>query len=654
MRFKAFIDQCYKRKIFKGFSIYALVSWVIIQVAATTFPYLGIPTKTVTVIIIMVLIGLPISLIFSWYYNVIPDDQEEAKEIEAKLEEKKASNLFRIIIAFITILILAIAFVLARNIPEKEKQDLPEKVNEVVKGRIAVLDFENYTTGSEFAQLGKAAANWVSHSIVESKLGKVISPEMISNYSALMSSDDSESQILNKYLLPESIIEGSITSEDENLIYKCTISNVINKETNIAFPDIKISKSNPTLGMKKLSNMVLSHLATADQPNLQLQDEPPNFTAYSYLLEAKALDIGSPECLLLLNRALSIDSNYFEAKVLRLSHFYNNDAYETADSLRLAIKPNASTSSRQRNLYNFYSALLSGKNKQIYATWKNEYDHAPFYLTDNSTLMVLAQQFINRPQEVDAIYQEIDFSDINIENCSPCESRIFIKAFADIELKKYQECIDLTRPYVKVGATSFLLQPLVIAYIRNGNNEELNELMEEMPTIALEDGWQTLYSIAGREYELLNDTIRSRRNYTKALNYYERIEDKPKLAETYFDLKKYQKAKTILEQLSRDSELKNSELSMLAVCYLDNNQINKASEIENKLKQKDSKYDFGNIDYNLAIIQAFKKNKDLCLQYLLSSVKKGARYRYDMFQNDPQFSEYHNEAAFQELLSYWH
>ena len=69
-----------------------------------------------------------------------------------------------------------------------------------------------------------------------------------------------------------------------------------------------------------------------------------------------------------------------------------------------AIKTSAKINKRQRNLLNFYEALLNGKHDDTYNSMKKEYNMSPFDLQTNKTMMAVALQFVNKPKEIDTIF----------------------------------------------------------------------------------------------------------------------------------------------------------------------------------------------------------------------------------------------------------
>lgn len=530
------------------------------------------------------------------------------------------------------------------------------KDQETQSSRIAVLAFDNSTGKAEYDLLGKAASDWLSHGIVENNIAKVISPEIIDSYRQATQASivPGSGNLLNDHLSPDKIIKGNIFLKGVDLIFKCVVSDGKNEETIFAFEDVVTNTSEPLSGLEKLKGHVLSYLATEETPELKLQEDPPIYEAYVHLLEAKSLESTDIEFLHHLEKAVEIDSTYFEPKVLMLSYYYNLGKFGIADSLRKLIQPNSKSNFRQVNLLNFGKSLLAGKNKLIYETYKNEYNYAPFDLPSNKTMMVLAQQFVFQPKEIDQYYQEINMETMDIASCFDCIDRLHIKAVADIELNKYNDVISLLSPHRKINMDILLLKPLISAYIRSQNDSLLMGLITDLPNLLLEDDWQNLYVFVAKEYLLMDNRKAAISYLDEAINYYQRLDEQYLLALAYFYKENYEEARDILDDLHEIGNLSLKGKSYLSVCFSKLGQEENAKALAEELVNTARDFDFGDIEYNLAIISAYKGARDSALEYLLKAVQKGCRYGFEAFQNDPAFKSLAQEKEFQHILTYWH
>ena len=59
-----------RRRVIRVLLLYAIGGWVIIQVASTVLPGLNVPAWSVTLVIVLVALGLPLAAILAWAFDV--------------------------------------------------------------------------------------------------------------------------------------------------------------------------------------------------------------------------------------------------------------------------------------------------------------------------------------------------------------------------------------------------------------------------------------------------------------------------------------------------------------------------------------------------------------------------------------------------------
>lgn len=142
MNFGKFVEELKRRNVFKVATAYAIAGWIIIQVTDTVFPRLGLPDWTITLIIIMVLIGLPISLIVAWAFELTPDGLQKSDEVDIaeSVTTSTGKKLNGIIIASLGVLVVLL---LSERIFFAESTLLDRDTLNVENASIAVLPFVN-------------------------------------------------------------------------------------------------------------------------------------------------------------------------------------------------------------------------------------------------------------------------------------------------------------------------------------------------------------------------------------------------------------------------------------------------------------------------------------------------------------------------------
>src|SRR5215210_8402003 len=69
----SFFAELKRRNVYKVAVAYAVVGWLLVQVATQVFPFLEIPNWTVRLVIMLVAIGFPIALLLAWAFEATPE-----------------------------------------------------------------------------------------------------------------------------------------------------------------------------------------------------------------------------------------------------------------------------------------------------------------------------------------------------------------------------------------------------------------------------------------------------------------------------------------------------------------------------------------------------------------------------------------------------
>jgi TolB-like protein len=77
-----FFAELKRRNVYKVAVAYAIVGWLLIQIATQVFPFLEIPNWVVRLVIALVAIGFPIALIIAWAFELTPQGIKRAEDID--------------------------------------------------------------------------------------------------------------------------------------------------------------------------------------------------------------------------------------------------------------------------------------------------------------------------------------------------------------------------------------------------------------------------------------------------------------------------------------------------------------------------------------------------------------------------------------------
>lgn len=654
MKLNSFFKQCHEKEVFKMLSIYVVSAWIILQVLAITWQPLGLPQKSVTFLIITLLLCFPLYIFFLWKFRLAPLQKTDAEPDEREEKKKTAfRKMYFSSLGIITsICVITVILIVNKNFYRESVDTLPKIVK---SDKIAVLKFGNNTGDPQYDIVSKMASDWIIHGITENHVAQVITQDLVDEYKAILKGkniEKDETTIVKEYLKPSKIISGNFYLKNGELLFQGMLIDGKTNKTNFSFKPTECAAENPLQCIEELNESITGYFITEDKKNLMLQETPPKYEAYKYLLEAKYSN-DNLEYITLLNKAIAADSTYFEPKVLRVAHYYNEKEFKKSDSLRKLIKPDSYTNKRQLNLLNMYEALLKGDNRTIYKTILKEYEIAPFDITTNRTAMVVALQYVNQPEDVEAIYKTVSMDSMNLQNCSDCIARIYVKAYADIELGKFNTAIQNIERAQKEDEAKLLNRPLTIAYVRGGKIEALNQFLRRIEITSTPVEVQELYLQVGKEFLLKNDKQKASIYLDKIVNFETSTLDRKILAGALFYKEEFTKAEAILKEIHSKNPTDIEVLTSLAIC---NFKIGNSASAEKNLQSLENlraDYQFGEVDYALGQYYAATNNKPELYKHLLKAAANGHLYHWKFFKNDPQFKMYNQSKEFEEVMNFW-
>src|ERR1700682_3309133 len=78
-----FFEEVKRRKVYRVAAAYIIAAGFIIQIGSAVFPAWGLPHWTLRLVVVLLLIGFPISLILAWAFDVTPEGIKTTPTIAA-------------------------------------------------------------------------------------------------------------------------------------------------------------------------------------------------------------------------------------------------------------------------------------------------------------------------------------------------------------------------------------------------------------------------------------------------------------------------------------------------------------------------------------------------------------------------------------------
>ena len=177
MNLPSFFAELKRRNVYKVAIAYAVVAWLLMQVASQIFPFFEIPNWAVRLVVLLLIIGFPVALILAWAFELTPEGIKCTESADA-LSVKTSRNRVWVYVVVIAAALSVGVFFLGRY-TAASKQSEPsnagaQSVSAIPEKSIAVLPFENVTRDPDTEYLSDGISEALINSLAELQQLKVI------------------------------------------------------------------------------------------------------------------------------------------------------------------------------------------------------------------------------------------------------------------------------------------------------------------------------------------------------------------------------------------------------------------------------------------------------------------------------------------------
>src|SRR5205814_472925 len=198
-----------RRNVYKVAIAYAVVAWLLIQIAAQVFPFFEIPNWAVRVVVVLLAFGFPAALILAWAFEITPEGIKRESEIEPNESIRRHTG--RKIMALTIALGIVAAGLLAYQILRPKMSTAPGQTEPatapIPEMSIAVLPFDNLSNDPENAYFSEGIQDEILTRLAKIAQLKVISRTSTQRYK----SAPADRREIAKHLGVANILEGSST-----------------------------------------------------------------------------------------------------------------------------------------------------------------------------------------------------------------------------------------------------------------------------------------------------------------------------------------------------------------------------------------------------------------------------------------------------------
>jgi len=170
-----FFAELKRRNVYKVAVAYAIVGWLVMQIAATVVPALHLSDAITSAVVLLTLLGFPIALVLAWAFELTPEGIKRTEDVapNESITRRTGRKLtaVMIVVAVVASALFAWQFLRPKTTTVAAgtgpRTEIPEK-------SIAVLPFENATHNTDTEYLSDGISEALINSLSELQQLKVI------------------------------------------------------------------------------------------------------------------------------------------------------------------------------------------------------------------------------------------------------------------------------------------------------------------------------------------------------------------------------------------------------------------------------------------------------------------------------------------------
>ena len=170
----SFFFELRRRNVYRVGLAYTVVSWLVLQVIDVVEPIIGFPEWIPRFVLLILAIGLPIALVFSWAYEMTPDGLMRESDVDRSqsITGKTGKRLDKLIVGVLSMAILIVLvdrFVLRDSDmpPQNPAVTAAQEITATETPSIAVLPFTNMSADENSAYFSDGLADTLLHMLAQ-------------------------------------------------------------------------------------------------------------------------------------------------------------------------------------------------------------------------------------------------------------------------------------------------------------------------------------------------------------------------------------------------------------------------------------------------------------------------------------------------------
>jgi TolB-like protein/Tfp pilus assembly protein PilF len=219
VKIDTFFSELRRRNVYKVAVAYAIVGWLLIQIATQVFPFFEIPNWAVRLTVLAIVIGFPIALVLAWAFELTPEGIKRTEDVDLAASARQPRKHAWIVVVIVGAALSVGLFFFGRYSAQTPRQDASAArteaaaVSTIPQKSIAVLPFENLSDDKGAAYF----ADGIQDEIL-TKLASIADLKVISRTStAKYKSKPEDLKTVSQQLGVATVLEGSVQKANDKV-----------------------------------------------------------------------------------------------------------------------------------------------------------------------------------------------------------------------------------------------------------------------------------------------------------------------------------------------------------------------------------------------------------------------------------------------------
>jgi TolB-like protein/Tfp pilus assembly protein PilF len=202
-----FLGELKRRNVYRVAVTYAVVGWVLIQIATQVFPFFEIPKWWVRGVVLLLALGFPVALILAWAFELTPEGIKRTEDVPLHKSIRHHTGRKLLAVAAVAAAIAVGLFLVQFARRSWTKEDSAGFAQSIPEKSIAILPFSNLSAEKENEFFADGIQDEILTSLAKVADLKVISRTSVMTYKA---GDRRNAREIGRQLGVIYLLEGSV------------------------------------------------------------------------------------------------------------------------------------------------------------------------------------------------------------------------------------------------------------------------------------------------------------------------------------------------------------------------------------------------------------------------------------------------------------